>query len=73
MPILKSAKLRYSLSRDERTAFEFAVMVGELADKAVSGQADWVRNNDRVKAPDMAARWGRSYAAERFSPGGWPG
>lgn len=45
-------------SERERTAIEFAVLAGEIADREVSGQKEWVRNNDRVKAPDLGAEAG---------------
>lgn len=40
---------------EERTVIQMVELAGRLADKAVSGQKDWVRNNDRAKAVDLGA------------------
>lgn len=40
---------------EERTVIQMVELAGRLADKAVSGQKDWVRNNDRAKSVDLAA------------------
>lgn len=57
-----------SVTPGERTALQMAEMAGKLAESAVEGQAGWVRNNDRVRAPDVGDEIGDVFMMlERFS------
>lgn len=57
-----------SITPGERTALQMAEMAGKLAESAVEGQASWVRNNDRVRAPDVGDEIGDVFMMlERFS------
>jgi len=43
-----------SLTPAEAAFFEQLIRLGEVAENIVQAEHDWVRNNDRVKAPNLA-------------------